>query len=136
MTRRALASIVGVAVVALALFGIPLAIAVRSQTQKDELLELGRIATRQSARISPANISRASCRLRIGRARDACRRLRQRRAAASAVLVPIFSIRALRPRWHGDIARQHGAWFAVAVPIVSDARIIGVDALSPKRAAT
>ena len=58
MTRRALASIVGVAVVALALFGIPLALAVRTMTQNNELLELERVATRQSARITVANVAR------------------------------------------------------------------------------
>jgi len=126
MTRRALFSIVGVAVCALALFGIPLAFAVRSMTQKSEVLELERVATRQAARISAANLERTRVvdfiavepEMHVGVYDAAARRVG---GTGPAVLDSSLS-----SALHGDTARAEGASTAVAVPIVSDARVIGV----------
>jgi signal transduction histidine kinase len=133
MTRRALASIVGVAVVALALFGVPLAIAVRNQTQKDELLELERIATRQAARVSPADVSRARVvdfmevepEMHVGIYGAAGRRVA---GTGPDQLEP-----GLAKVLHGDTARVQGAFSAVAVPIVSNADVIGVTRVAEAR---
>ena len=52
---------------------------------------------------------------------------------ASVALAPTVSIQASRPRLRGDTARQHGAWSAVAVPIVSDGHVIGVTRVAEAR---
>jgi signal transduction histidine kinase len=134
MTRRALASIVGVAVVAVALFGVPLAVALRSMTQKDELLELERVATRQSARVSIENVERARVvdfvpiepEMHVG-IYDAASRLVG--GTGPDRLEPELA-KALR----GDIVRHRGASSIVGVPIVSNGRVIGVTRAAEGRA--
>jgi signal transduction histidine kinase len=133
MTRRVLASIIGVTVVALALFGIPLAIAFRNQTQKDEFLELARIATQQSARVSQANVARARVvdfvavepEMRVGVYNAAGRRVA---GTGPEQIEPALST-ALR----GDTPRQQGPWSAAATPIVSDGHIIGATRVGESR---
>jgi signal transduction histidine kinase len=133
MTRRALASIVGVAVVALALFGVPLAVAVRSMTQKNELLELERIATRQSARISIANLTRARVvdfvrvepEMHVGVYDAAGQRVG---GTGPDRLEP-----ALSSALGGDTARTQGASSVVGVPIVSNGRVVGVTRVAEAR---
>lgn len=133
MTRRALASIVGVAVVALALFGIPLAFAVRSMTQKNELLELERVATRQAARVTAANVARTRVvdfvtvepEMHVGVYDAAGRRVggtgpERLESSLSAAL-------------RGDPAREQGGSSIVAVPIVSNARVIGATRVAEAR---
>jgi signal transduction histidine kinase len=133
MTRRALASIVGVAVVALALFGVPLAVAVRDMTQKRELLELERTATRQSSRISPENLARTRVvdfvrvepEMHVGVYDAASRRIG---GTGPARLEPELSS-ALR----GDSPRAQGASSVVGVPIVSNGHVIGVTRVAEAR---
>jgi signal transduction histidine kinase len=133
MTRRALASIVGVAVVALALFGIPLAVAVRNMTQKNELLELERVATRQSARISLENLARARVvdfvrvepEMHVGVYDAASRRVG---GTGPDLLEPELS-----SALGGDTAREQGASSAVGVPIVSNGRVVGVTRVAEAR---
>ena len=126
MTRRALASIVGVAMVAVALFGIPLAFALRSRTQQDEMLELERAAARQAARVSPANVGATADveflpveqEMRVGVYDMAGRRVG---GSGPAQLEPT-----LQRAGHGDIARERGSWTAAAVPVISGGEVIGV----------
>ena len=105
MTRRALASIVGVAVVALALFGIPLA--GRGAESNTEGRAPGARTRRNAAvgtHLTCQCLPCARCRLRTRRARDACRSLR-RRGAARRRHWP----RPSRFRPHFRVARRHGA---------------------------
>jgi signal transduction histidine kinase len=133
MTRRALASIVGVAVVALALFGIPLAIAVRHMTQKDEILELERVATRQAARVTIDNVTRARVvdfvrvepEMHVG-VYDASSRLVG--GTGPARLDP-----GLSSTLRGEAAREQGAFSAAGIPIVSNGRVIGVTRVAEAR---
>ena len=133
MTRRALASIVGVAVVAIALFGIPLAIAVRNMTQRDEFLELERAATRQAARVSVANIARTRVvdfvtvepEMHVGVYDTTARRV----GGTGPDRLEVGLSSALQ----GDTARAKGASSAVAVPIVSNARVIGATRVAEAR---
>jgi signal transduction histidine kinase len=133
MTRRALASIVGVAVVALALFGVPLAVAVRHMTQKDEMLELERIATRQAARVSIENLARA-------RVVDFVRVEPEMHVGvydAGSRLVggtgPDRLESGLSGALRGEAARVQGASSAVGIPIVSNGRVIGVTRVAEAR---
>jgi signal transduction histidine kinase len=133
MTRRALASIVGVAIVALALFGVPLAIAVRHMTQKDEILELERVATRQAARVSIENLTRARVvdfvrvepEMHVG-VYDAA----SRRVGGTG---PVRLDAALASSLRGEAAREEGAVSAVGVPVVSNGRVIGVTRVAEAR---
>ena len=126
MTRRALASIVGVAVVAVALFGIPLAFALRSRTQQDELLELERAAARQAAKVSPAALAGAELIAFLPVEREmhvAVYDMSGRRIGGSG---PDQLESSLQRAARGDIAREQGAWTAAAVPIISGGKVIGI----------
>ena len=133
MTRRALASIVGVAVVAVALFGIPLTFALRSRTQQEEMLELDRAASRQAVRVSPANLAGAAGfdflpvepEMRVGVYDMSWRRIS---GAGPAQLEP-----SLQRAGHGDIAREQGSWTAAAAPVVSGAKVIGITRAAESR---
>jgi signal transduction histidine kinase len=125
MTRRALLSIIGVVVVALLLFGVPLAIAIRSLTITDELNELEREAARAAIAVSPdglggrdpVELPPVEHAISVGVYDAAGTRVSGRGPnRLEAVVARVFD---------GEITSHRGRSLVVAVPVVAGERVIG-----------
>ena len=134
MTRRALTAIVAVALIALALFGVPLALAIRNLTITNNVQQLEQSATRAATAVSPDAIARHDP-LEFAN-RVAGTRITVYNQAGARVsgdgptrLQPEFA-GALR----GNLVIRRSAALTVAVPVVAQEHVIGALTVSRPRA--
>jgi signal transduction histidine kinase len=126
MRRRTLVSIVGVVLVALALFGIPLALTIRNLTIDDELNELERSATRAATTVSSSTLRRGD-RIAVPHAQPPIHLgvydAEGNRVAGSG---PVNLEPGLKLALQGDVRTSRRASLIAAAPVVTNEHIIGV----------
>jgi signal transduction histidine kinase len=122
--QRIVASIVGVAAIALVLLGVPLALSIARLYQNQELLRLEGETNESLHQLDVTELGKEPIRLRNdGPIHFAVYGTDGRRMAGRG---PTHADRVVRSALHGDVTdRRSGGTLAVAIPLTSDERTVG-----------